>query len=118
MAISDLDQLMVFVDTIKEMGCQAAIDDFGVGYTNFRILKLLKADFVKIDGAFIKNVCNDAGDQVFVKSMVELARAFNMKTVAEWVGDAATARYLTDLGIDYLQGYHFGASQPPEKLLG
>jgi len=41
-----------------------------------------------------------------------------MKTVAEWVGDAATARYLTDLGIDYLQGYHFGASQPPEKLLG
>jgi len=117
-AINDLDQLMVFVDTIKELGCHASIDDFGVGYTNFRILKLLKADFVKIDGAFIKNVCNDAGDQVFVKSMVELARAFNMKTVAEWVGDAQTARYLAGVGIDYLQGFHFGASAPPEKLLG
>jgi len=117
-AINDLDQLMVFVDTIKEIGCQASIDDFGVGYTNFRILKLLKADYVKIDGTFIKNVRNDAGDQVFVKSMVELAKAFNMKTVAEWVGDAETARYLSGVGIDYLQGYHFGASAPPEKLLG
>ena len=117
-AIGDLDQSMVFVDTIKEMGCHAAIDDFGVGYTNFRNLKQLNADFVKIDGVFVKNVCNDAGDQVFVKSMVELARAFGMKTVAEWVGDAATARFLTEAGIDYLQGYHFGAPAPPEKLLG
>lgn len=117
-AIKDLDQLMVFADTIKEIGCHVSIDDFGVGYTNFRILKLLKADIVKIDGTFIKNVCNDAGDQVFVKSMVELARTFNMVTVAEWVGDEKTARYLTDAGIDYLQGYHFGASASPEALLG
>ena len=116
-AIGDLDQSMVFVDTIKDLGCQAAIDDFGVGYTNFRNLKLLNADFVKIDGTFVKNVCNDAGDQVFVKSMVELARAFNMKTVAEWVGDAATAQFLIDAGIDYLQGYHYGAPARPETLL-
>ncbi|MFZ8341008.1 EAL domain-containing protein, partial [Staphylococcus aureus] len=60
----------------------------------------------------------DAGDQVFVKSIVELDRTFNMVTVAEWVGDERTARYLTDAGIDYLQGYHFGASAAPEKLLG
>lgn len=117
-AVKDLDQLMVFADTIKEIGCHVSIDDFGVGYTNFRILKLLKADIVKIDGTFIKNVCNDAGDQVFVKSMVELARTFNMRTVAEWVGDEMTARFLAGAGIDYLQGYHFGASAPPETLLG
>ena len=117
-AIHDLDQSMVFVDTIKDLGCKAAIDDFGVGYTNFRNLKLLNADLVKIDGAFIKNVCHDPGDQVFIKSMVELAKAFGMKTVAEWVGDAATARFLTEAGIDYLQGFHYGIPASPEKLLG
>jgi EAL domain-containing protein (putative c-di-GMP-specific phosphodiesterase class I) len=117
-AIHDLDQTMAFVDTIKELGCQAAIDDFGVGYTNFRNLKLLNADLVKIDGAFVKNVCADTGDQVFIKSMVELAAAFGMKTVAEWVGDAPTAAFLTSAGIDYLQGYHFGAPAPPERWLG
>jgi len=117
-ALHDLDQTMVFVDTIKDLGCKAAIDDFGVGYTNFRNLKLLNADLVKIDGAFVKNVCHDKGDQVFIKSMVELAKAFNMKTVAEWVGDAATAQFLTEAGIDYLQGYHFAEPGLPDLFLG
>ncbi|MEQ1694629.1 MAG: GGDEF and EAL domain-containing protein [Hyphomicrobiaceae bacterium] len=117
-ALHDLDQTMVFVDTIKDLGCKAAIDDFGVGHTNFRNLKLLNADLVKIDGSFVKNVCQDKGDQVFIKSMVELAKVFNMQTVAEWVGDAATAKFLTDAGIDYLQGYYFSEPAPPEKFLG
>ena len=117
-ALHDLDQTMIFVDTIKDLGCKAAIDDFGVGYTNFRNLKLLNADVVKIDGAFVRNVCNDKGDQVFIRSMVELAATFGMKTVAEWVGDAATAAYLKDAGIDYLQGYYFSLPAPPEVFLG
>lgn len=116
-ALHDLDQTMVFVDTIKDLGCKAAIDDFGVGYTNFRNLKLLNADLVKIDGTFVKNVIHDKGDQVFIKSMVELACVFGMKTVAEWVGDAETAQFLRDAGIDYLQGYHFSAPALPETLL-
>jgi EAL domain-containing protein (putative c-di-GMP-specific phosphodiesterase class I) len=117
-AIHDLDQTMVFVDTIKDLGCKAAIDDFGVGYTNFRNLKLLNADLVKIDGAFVKNVCQDKGDQVFIKSMVELARAFGMKTVAEWVGDEATSQFLIAAGIDYLQGFYYGAPANPDVFLG
>ena len=117
-ALHDLDQTMVFVDTIKDLGCKAAIDDFGVGYTNFRNLKLLNADVVKIDGAFVRNVCNDKGDQVFIRSMVELAAAFGMKTVAEWVGDAETAAYLREAGIDYLQGYYFSPPAAPEAFLG
>ena len=115
-ALHDLDQTMAFVDTIKDLGCKAAIDDFGVGYTNFRNLKSLKVDYVKIDGAFVKNVCADKGDQVFIASMVELARVFGMKTVAEWVGDEPTADLLTKAGIDYLQGYHFGEPAPPEQF--
>ena len=66
----------------------------------------------------VKNVCHDRGDQVFIKSMVELAGVFGMKTVAEWVGDAPTAKFLTDAGIDYLQGFYFAEPAPPETFLG
>ncbi len=107
-AIEDLDQSISFVDTLKELGCGVAIDDFGTGYTSFRNLKFLGANMLKIDGTFVKNLLNDAADQVFIKTVVELADAFGMETVAEWVGDDATAALLADAGITYMQGFHFG----------
>jgi diguanylate cyclase (GGDEF)-like protein len=107
-AIDDLDQSIAFVDTLKEFGCRVAIDDFGAGYTSFKNLKHLAVDMVKIDGAFVKNLTQDASDRVFIKTMVDLARTFGMETVAEWVGDETTARILADTGITYMQGFHFG----------
>jgi diguanylate cyclase (GGDEF)-like protein len=117
-AILDIAQSQAFVGTLKDMGCRVAIDDFGVGYTNFANLRRLDADLVKIDGSFVRNVCQDRGDQIIVRSMVELARALGMRTVAEWVVDAPTATYLTAVGIDYLQGYHIGRPAAPETFLG
>lgn len=107
-AIGDLDQTIAFVDTLKEMGCRVAIDDFGAGYTSFRNLKLLNCDVVKIDGAFVKNIVSDSSDRVFVRMMAELAKEFGMETVAEWVTDGPTAEVVEGLGITYLQGFHFG----------
>ena len=107
-AIQDLDQSVAFVDTLKELGCRVAVDDFGAGYTSFKNLKHLAVDMVKIDGAFVKNLARDKSDQVFIKVMADLARNLGMESVAEWVGDDATARLLADAGIDYLQGFHFG----------
>ena len=52
---------------------------------------------VKIDGAFVKNLADDTSDQIFVKTMIELANSFGMETVAEWVGDDRTARFLQNL---------------------
>ena len=106
-AIQDLDQSIAFVDTLKELGCRTAIDDFGAGYTSFRNLKHLAVDMVKIDGAFVKNLTQDASDRVFIRMMVELARNFGMETVAEWVIDQATADICASSGITYLQGFHF-----------
>jgi diguanylate cyclase (GGDEF)-like protein len=107
-AIDDLDQSIAFVDTLKELGCRVAIDDFGAGYTSFKNLKHLAVDMVKIDGAFVKNLSETASDRVFIKTMVELASTFGMETVAEWVGDEATAQILAETGITYMQGFHFG----------
>jgi diguanylate cyclase (GGDEF)-like protein len=107
-AIQDVDQSAHFVDSLKEMGCRVAIDDFGAGYTSFKNLKRLAVDMVKIDGAFVRNLLVDNSDQVFIRTMVEIAATFGMETVAEWVADEPTADMLTEAGIDYLQGFLYG----------
>ncbi|MBU1211660.1 MAG: EAL domain-containing protein [Alphaproteobacteria bacterium] len=114
--IDDIDQAIAFVDTLREMGCRVAIDDFGAGYTSFKNLKHLPVDLVKIDGAFVKNLSVDSSDKIFIKTMVELAETFGMETVAEWVGDEETADILTKAGITYLQGFHFGQPIPAGDL--
>jgi diguanylate cyclase (GGDEF)-like protein len=107
-ALEELDQSANFVDTLTELGCRVAIDDFGAGYTSFKNLKRLNVGLVKIDGAFIKNLAEDESDQIFVKTMVELANSLGMETVAEWVGDERAARFLKDAGITYMQGFYYG----------
>ena len=107
-AIQDLDQSINFVDTLKELGCRVAIDDFGAGYTSFKNLKLLNVDMVKIDGAFVKNMADDTSDQIFIKTMIELANTFGLETVAEWVGDERSVDLLKKAGITYLQGFYYG----------
>jgi EAL domain-containing protein (putative c-di-GMP-specific phosphodiesterase class I) len=110
-AIRDLNETIAFVDLLKEIGCRVAIDDFGAGYTSFRNVKALGADILKLDGAFVKNLKEDHSNQIFIATMVKLAKGFGMSTVAEMVGDEATAELLANSGIDFLQGYHYGMPQ-------
>ena len=114
--IHDLDLTKAFVDNLRELGCRIAIDDFGAGYTSFKNLKALNVDLVKIDGAFVKDLAADKSDQAFIRTMVDLARTFNLETVAEWVGDVEAERILTEAGIDYLQGFLYGAPITPEEF--
>ncbi len=114
--ISEIDQTILFVDTVKELGCKVAIDDFGAGYTSFKSLKLLDIDMVKIDGAFIRNLAQDPQDLVFIKALRDLAKSLGMETVAEWVQDQPTVDILREAGIDMLQGYFCGEPITPEQL--
>ncbi len=107
-AIHDLDVSIAFVDTLKELGCSVAIDDFGAGYTSFKNLKTLNVDMVKIDGSFIRNLASEPDNQVFIKTLVEIAETFNLETVAEWVGDEETAQMMARAGITHQQGFYFG----------
>jgi diguanylate cyclase (GGDEF)-like protein len=107
-AVTDIDQTIAFVDTLKEFGCRVAIDDFGAGFTSFKNLKLLDVDMVKIDGAFIRNLATDGQDIIFIKTLRDLAANFGMETVGEWVTDDKSIEILRDLGITYMQGFHCG----------
>ena len=110
-AISDLQETAKFVAALKALGCRVALDDFGAGYTSFRNLRLLGVDMVKIDGSFIQNLGAQAEDELFVRTLIDLAKSFGITTVGEWVGDEKTAKILEKAGVSYMQGYFFGAPE-------
>ena len=107
-AITDIEESVMFVKSLRDLGCRVAIDDFGAGYSSFHNLRRLDFDIVKIDGAFVKDLPNSPEDQILVRALVDLAQNFAMETVAEWVTDEATAKIVEEAGISYMQGFHFG----------
>lgn len=110
--VDAIDSSKEFVAAIKEFGCTFAIDDFGAGYTSFRNLKALDIDVLKIDGSFVAGLSKSRDNQLFVRTLLDLARNFGMKTVAEWVDDETDAQLLKALGVDYLQGFFVGKPAP------
>ncbi|WP_425410314.1 EAL domain-containing protein [Hyphococcus sp.] len=106
--IDAIDASIEFVSEIKKLGCSFGIDDFGAGYTSFRNLKAMDIDILKIDGSFVTGVSASRENQLFVRTLLDLARNFGMQTVAEWVDNEADAMLLKGLGVDFLQGYLLG----------
>ncbi|MEM9277539.1 MAG: bifunctional diguanylate cyclase/phosphodiesterase, partial [Pseudomonadota bacterium] len=104
----DIEETRKAIRHLQNLGCRVAIDDFGVGYTSFSHLRDLGVDMIKIDGSFVRNLRNDPNNSVFLKSMQQLASAFEVKTVVEWVEDVETAVQLQEWGFDYLQGSLYG----------
>lgn len=98
-----------FVYDLQMRGICVAIDDFGSGYTSMRYLKDFCCDMMKIDGEFCRGVASQPDNRALVAAMVSIARHFDMVTVAECVETAEDARVLTEIGVDCLQGYLFGA---------
>ncbi|MCB1496184.1 MAG: phosphodiesterase [Bauldia sp.] len=103
-AIDNVEEAAEFIRTLHALGCRAAIDDFGAGFSSFRNLRLLDVDFFKIDGSFIENLATSHEDRTFVKALAELARSFGIPVVAEWVQDEGTVSLLAGWGIDCIQG--------------
>ncbi|MHA1536006.1 MAG: putative bifunctional diguanylate cyclase/phosphodiesterase [Alphaproteobacteria bacterium] len=115
MALQDIEETANFVAQVRDLGCGVALDDFGAGHTSFRHLKALAVNTVKIDGSFVRGVADSLDNQLFVRTLLGLAKGFDLATIAECVEDEADAKTLAEQGVDYLQGYYFGrpAIEPP-----
>lgn len=110
-AVSDLHDAQHFIESLHQTGCKICLDDFGTGFSSFAYLKYLKADVLKIDGLFIRDLPHDQDNQVFVKSIVDVARGMNKLTIAEFVEDSKTLDMLIEFGVDMVQGYHLDMPQ-------
>ena len=117
-ALHDLGNTRHFIDRVRGCGAKVALDDFGAGYTSFSYLRDLPADVLKIDGSFIVNMVAHPANVAIVEAIVSLALSLGMKTIAEWAEDNVTVQTLSDIGVDYVQGYAIARPQRPEHILG
>ena len=116
-AIANLDKAVSFIHALKARGCEFALDDFGSGLSSFSYLKSLPVDYLKIDGAFVREIVNDPIDHAMVKSINEIGHVMQKKTIAEFVEDEATLKILEEIGVNYAQGYGFARPQPLDEFV-
>jgi diguanylate cyclase (GGDEF)-like protein/PAS domain S-box-containing protein len=109
-AIASFAQANRFIQSLKELGCKFALDDFGSGLSSFGYLKHFPVDFLKIDGAFVKEILHEDIDYEMVRSINQIGHLTDKRTIAEFAENAAIIEKLRELGVDYAQGY--GISQP------
>lgn len=108
-AMLDPARTLDFMARLRRHGCAFALDDFGMGHTSFGSLRDFRFDIIKIDGSFITDVTTNPDSRFFVTKLVEIGRHFDMMTVAEFVQGPADARILRGLGVEFFQGFYFGA---------
>lgn len=93
---------------LRQAGFRIALDDFGSGFANYERVKDLNADIIKIDGLFVKNSLTDNLDRIIIKSICNIAQEKGISVVAEYVENEAQKALLTELGVDYVQGWLTG----------
>jgi len=116
-AISNLSQAIEFMKSLKAIGCYFALDDFGSGLSSFNYLKNMPVDFIKIDGHFIQDICNDKTDLAFVEAINRIGHIMGIQTIAEFVENKETLEQLSKIGVNFAQGYYIDKPKPL-KLYG
>lgn len=117
-AVANLRSAQKFIATLKRLGCAFALDDFGSGLSSFAYLKRLSVDFLKIDGRFVRDMATDPVDHAMVESINQLGHVVGVKTIAEFVENAAILEQLERLGVDYAQGYGVHKPAPLDQCAG
>lgn len=111
----DQRRLIDNIARLKKTGIKVSIDDFGTGYSSLSVMQEFDVDYVKIDRSFIWSM--DTGGRAIVEAVSQIASAFDYKVVAEGVETEEQRRLLTNMGIEYLQGYLFLPPVPEEQLM-
>jgi len=115
-AIRNLPKAIHFINRLKSLGCTFALDDFGSGLSSYAYLKNLPVDFLKIDGMFVKDIVSDPTHYAMVESINHIGHVMGRKTIAEFVENAEIASRLSQLGVDYLQGYGIAKPRPLSEM--
>lgn len=114
--IENYEFLIEFSKKIKQFGTKIALDDFGSGYSNWNNILKLNLDYIKIDGSLIQNLLNNQENINLIKLIVEFSKINGIKTIAEFVDNQKLADLITDLGIDYSQGYLYSEPKEPHLI--
>ena len=115
--IANLGSAIEFIRELKNIGCLFSLDDFGAGVSSFNYLKHLPVDFLKIDGAFIKEIDKDPVDLAMVRSINEIGQVLGKLTIAEFVENNEILEVMKDIKVDYVQGHAIGKPELIESIV-
>jgi EAL domain-containing protein (putative c-di-GMP-specific phosphodiesterase class I) len=116
LAVANLATASELIKEIKTLGCHFALDDFGSGMSSFAYLKNLSVDYLKIDGAFIRNILDDNVASEMVEAIARIASVMGIETMAEFVENDDVLKKLKKLGVHYAQGYGISKPCPLESI--
>jgi len=106
--IRDLPLVNRLLQSIRELGFEVCLDDFGSGSASFDYLNALDVDVVKFDGPVVKRAYSTDKGCDLIRAMSNMCHDLNIHTVAEMIEDKAMADLMTKCGIDFGQGWYFG----------
>lgn len=107
-AIRDIAIAQDIFKQLKARGFKLSLDDFGTGLSTFSYLKNMPVDYLKIDGSFVRTILDDNIAFAMVASINHVGHVMGLKTICEYVESDELATQLTNIGVDYLQGYAIG----------
>ena len=115
--VNDSCELVGIFKSLQQQGIRLSIDDFGTGYSSLSYLQKYSFSKLKIDRAFIRQLETNPADLSLVKAILAMAKALNLKVVAEGVEDDFQADLLQQLGCDHAQGYLFSRAVTSEQFV-
>ncbi|MFT4905981.1 MAG: diguanylate cyclase (GGDEF)-like protein/PAS domain S-box-containing protein [Oleispira sp.] len=121
-ALQDINLVSGVIGECNQLGVTFSIDDFGTGYSSLTYLKRLPTEYLKIDQSFVRDMLIDVDDRTIIQGIIELAKAFDLKVIAEGVETPAHGEELLALGCFLAQGYGIAKPMParavPAWLMG
>ncbi len=110
-AIGNLEEVNGYLQSLRKLGFEVCLDDFGAGAASFQYLNGLDIDCVKIDGKYIRDALQSSRDEAMVRNLVRMCKDLGVTTIAEMVENEEQRKYLIDIGVDKAQGWLFGKPQ-------
>ncbi|PKH04946.1 bifunctional diguanylate cyclase/phosphodiesterase [Moritella sp. Urea-trap-13] len=110
------EDVVILLNKLQAMGIQLSIDDFGTGYSALSYLQKFPFDRLKIDRAFLQNMQTNDSDRELVNAIISMAKALNLKVVAEGIEDKWHADYLIAMNCEYGQGYFYSKPVPAKEF--
>jgi EAL domain-containing protein (putative c-di-GMP-specific phosphodiesterase class I) len=108
---------MAFISDLRLLGCRFALDDFGTSLSSFAYLKNFPVDYIKIDGAFVKNLNIDPANRAVVEMITHVGHVMGKQVIAECVESETLIKTLRDAGVDFGQGMPSRDPSPLKRFL-